>query len=62
MVSEAINYGAIANISYLAELIPLHSCRMQEGGINSQTLVTVKRGSYNLRRSFGASVNYLLIK
>jgi len=30
-------------------------------GINSQTLLTGKRGSYNLRRSFGASVNYLLI-
>ena len=51
----------VSDITYLSELIPPSCFRKKAGGINSQTLETVKRGSYNLRRSFGAPVNYLLI-
>jgi len=29
--------GNVSDITYQSELIPLHSCRMQEGGLNSHT-------------------------
>ena len=47
------------NISCSAELTPLHSCRMQEGG-----LIHRRPAGYNLRRIGvnDGSVSYLLIK
>jgi len=51
----------LSDITYMSELTPHPAAKSFPGvfsllgvGLNSQTLVTVKRGSYNLCRSFGA--------
>ena len=37
-----INFKDSADITYMSELIPLHSCRMQEGGlIRTHNLLTL---------------------